>query len=78
MPEIEYEYTEYLTESKTSVKEDFDFAPNTPGLGCLYGMPIPLYNTPKKRCVPHSPLCGFAFTCVMDVNVIKIPKVKTQ
>jgi len=34
------------------------------------GLPTPLYNTPRKKCIPHSPLCGITFTCVMDVHAV--------
>jgi hypothetical protein len=34
---------------------------------CFYGLPVPQYTTPTKKCVPYHPMCGFLFTCVMDV-----------
>ena len=42
---------------------NFDFAPGTPVVYCAYGAnPIPVYNTPYKKCIPYHPLCGITFT----------------
>ncbi|KAF7634832.1 hypothetical protein Mgra_00005725 [Meloidogyne graminicola] len=72
----------FYTPSKTVINQDFSFATNTPGLACAFAefykysekiverLPIPIYNTPRKKCIPHSPLCGITFTCVMDVHAI--------
>ncbi|KAL7078389.1 hypothetical protein ACQ4LE_002635 [Meloidogyne hapla] len=60
----------FYTPSNTVVNQDFTFATNTPGFACAYGLPTPLYNTPRKKCIPHSPLCGITFTCVMDVHAV--------
>ena len=47
----------------------FDFASGTPVLYCSYGVnPIPVYNTPKKKCIPYHPLCGLTFTCIFDID----------
>nr|CAD2133329.1 unnamed protein product [Meloidogyne enterolobii] len=60
----------FYTPSNTVVNQDFTFAQNTPGFACAYGLPTPIYNTPRKKCIPHSPLCGITFTCVMDVHAV--------
>uniref|UniRef100_A0A914HCC0 Uncharacterized protein n=1 Tax=Globodera rostochiensis TaxID=31243 RepID=A0A914HCC0_GLORO len=60
----------YFTPSATTVNSDFTFAPGSPGLACLYGFPVPKYNTPRKRCIPDHPMCGIQFTCVMDVHAV--------
>ena len=75
----------YYTPSQTTVNQDFTFARDTPGFMCAYGsysvkenqkriclsgVPVPVYNTPRKQCIPYSPLCGLAFTCLMDVHAV--------
>lgn len=43
------------------------------GLNCSFpttGMPVPMYSTPRKQCIPNHPLCGLAFTCLMDVHAL--------
>ncbi|KAI6214391.1 hypothetical protein M3Y94_00262600 [Aphelenchoides besseyi] len=48
--------------------QNFWFKEGTPMLPCGYGMnPLPQYNTDRKKCIPFSPLCGWAFTCIFDV-----------
>ncbi|KAI6175997.1 hypothetical protein M3Y97_00750900 [Aphelenchoides bicaudatus] len=51
---------------------DFWFKEGTPWAPCAYGsgqngVPLPQYNNPRKKCIPWSPLCGWAFTCIQDV-----------
>lgn len=48
---------------------DYTFAPGTLPTFCGYGVnPIPIYNTPYKKCIPNDPFCGLFYTCIMDVN----------
>ncbi|KAI6236137.1 hypothetical protein M3Y95_00125700 [Aphelenchoides besseyi] len=45
----------------------FTFKEGTPPYYCAYGLPVPEYNTPRKKCVPNWVGCGIIFTCIMDV-----------
>ncbi len=45
----------------------YGFAEGTAPGPCAYGWPEPKYSTPRKKCVPYHPMCGIAFTCIVDV-----------
>lgn len=48
---------------------NYTFAPGTLPTYCGYRVyPIPVYNTPYKKCIPNNPGCGLFFTCIMDAN----------
>lgn len=52
-----------------SQSNDFSFAPGTLPMPCGYGVnPVPIYNSPYKKCIPNSPLCGWAFTCIFNLD----------
>lgn len=49
--------------------DDFTFAPGTLPMPCGYGVnPVPVYNSPFKKCIPNSPLCGLAYTCIFNID----------
>lgn len=51
------------------VVTEFGFAPGTLPMYCGYNVnPLPVYNTPYKKCIPNHPMCGLLFTCILDVD----------